>query len=279
MRIFAMRMAPVQISFLGYPGTMALETMDYLVGDNVLVPAELRAGYSEKIIYLPSYQPNDSARKVADKTPSRRELGLPAQGFVFCSFNNAYKILPATFDVWMRILKQAQGAVLWLAGTNPIAIRNLRAEAARRGVDPDRLIFAPRVESAEDHLARQRAADLFLDTWPYNAHTTASDALWVGLPVLTKPTEAFAGRVAASVLTALDLPELIAPTAEAYEALAVELAHDPKRLARIREKLARNRLTSPLFDTALYARNIEDAFVQAHERARTGLAPDHIHVK
>ena len=278
MRVFAMRIAPVQVGFLGYPGTTGLETIDYLVADCVVIPAESRNQYSEKIIALPCLQPNDDARKIAAVTPSRRDLGLPEQGFVYCCFNNTYKITPATFDVWMRILKRVEDSVLWLSDANAVATRNLRAEAERRGVHSARLIFAPRVSSLEEHLARQRAADLFLDTRPYNAHTTASDALWAGLPVLTWPTAGFAGRVAASLLTALDLPELIAPTAETFETLAIELAEDPGLLAHIRQKLEHQRRTSSLFNTNLYARHIEMAYRQIHDRARSGLPPDHIQI-
>ena len=279
MRAFAMRVAPVQVNFLGYPGTMGLETIDYMIADETLISAESRKFYSEKIVTLPSFQPNDAKRKIADITPHRRDLGLPDKSFVFCCFNNAYKITPDIFDLWMRILKRVSGSVLWLSDNNPRATRNLRAEADRRGVSSDRLIFAKRVASADEHLARQRAADLFLDTRPYNAHTTASDALWAGLPVLTCPTATFAGRVAASLLTALDLRELIAPTPEAYETLAVALAGDAQRLTAIREKLARNRFSSPLFDTATYTRHLEAAYTQVHARALAGLAPDDVRIE
>jgi predicted O-linked N-acetylglucosamine transferase (SPINDLY family) len=204
-------------------------------------------------------------------------LGLPATGFVFCCFNNNYKIAPPVFDCWMRILKQCEGSVLWLLADNAKAASNLKKEATARGVAAERLIFGSRLP-LNDHLTRLRAADLFLDTLPYNAHTTASEALWVGMPVLTCAGDAFASRVAASVLHAFSLPELVTTTLNDYETLAVELAHDPKKLAAIRRKLAANRLVSPLFDTALFAKHLEAAYAAMYRRDRSGLAPADIHV-
>jgi len=183
------------------------------------------------------------------------------------------------FAAWARILRAVAGSVLWLSDNGPEATQNLRSEARRHDLDAERLIFAPRLPSLEDHLTRYRAADLFLDTRPYNAHTTASDALWSGLPVLTAPTEAFAGRVAGSLLTALDLPELIAPSLEAYETLAIELGLNPERLRDLKEKLARNRLVAPLFDTPLYARHLEAAYTKMYQRYNAGLPPDHIEIE
>jgi predicted O-linked N-acetylglucosamine transferase (SPINDLY family) len=276
--IFALRPAPVQVSYLGYPGTMGADFIDYLIADRVLIPAASRRCFAEKIAYLPnSYQVNGRGRQVADRTFTRSELGLPEAAFVFCCFNNNYKINPATFDSWMRLLKRVAGSVLWLFEDNAGAAANLRREAAARGVDPERIIFAGRMALPE-HLARHRLADLFLDTLPCNAHTTASDALWAGLPVVTQIGETFAGRVAASLLTALGLPELIAPTAQAYEELAFELAVDAGKRAAITRKLADNRLTTPLFDAALFARHIEAAYAAMHARQRAGLPPDHIDV-
>ena len=221
--IFAYRAAPIQVSYLGYPGTMSADYMDYLIADKTLIPQEFQQAYSEKIIYLPnSYQVNDRKRVISDKTFTRAELGLPEQGFVFCSFNNNYKILPATFDCWMRILKAVEGSVLWLYEDNAAAAHHLRQEAEKRGVNPSRLVFAKNRPLAE-HLARHRLADLFIDAFPCNAHTTASDALWAGLPVLTLMGNSFASRVAASLLNAIGLPELIATTSQAYEALAIRL--------------------------------------------------------
>ena len=274
--IFARRAAPVQVNYLGYPGTMGAPYMDYLIADRVLVPVESRSRYAEKIVHLPhSYQVNDANRKIADRVFTRAELGLPTASFVFCCFNNTYKILPPLFDRWMRILLRVPDSVLWLLGDNPVAVSNLRLEAAARGIDPHRLIFANRIDLS-DHLARHRAADLFIDTLPCNAHTTASDALWAGLPVLTCVGEALAARVAASLLTAIGLTELIVPTLDRYEELAVELATHPEQLADIRRRLGENRLTAPLFDTPLYARHIEAAFTEIQERRLAGLPPDHV---
>ena len=276
--IFSYRAAPLQVNYLGYPGTMGTEYIDYLIADDTLIPESSRQHYSEKIVYLPnSYQVNDGKRAIANKTFSREELELPSTGFVFCCFNNSYKITPTTFDGWMRILKHADGSVLWLIEDNPTAACNLRKEAEARGVNAARLIFAKRMPLAE-HLARHRAAGLFIDTLPCNAHTSASDALWAGLPVLTCIGDAFASRVAASLLNAIDLPELITTTQEEYEALAVELATNPQRLSQIKQKLERNRLTTPLFDIALFTKHIEAAYTQMYERYQVDLPPEHIYV-
>ena len=275
--IFAERAAPVQANYLGYPGTMGAGYVDYIVADRVLIPPGSESHYSEKIAFLPdSYQVNDRKRVVAERSFGRDELGLPSEGLVFCCFNNNYKITPPTFDAWMRILKRVEPSVLWLIEDSPTAAANLRREAGRRGVRPERLVFARRT-NLPDHLARHRSADLFLDTLPYNAHTTASDALWAGLPVLTCAGEAFASRVAASLLSAAGLPELITGGLPEYEALAVELATNPPRLAQIRQKLLANRLAAPLFDTPRFARQIEAAYAEMHERWLAGRAPDHIY--
>ena len=278
--IFAGGHAPVQVNYLGYPGTMGADFIDYIVGDAVLIPPSHQRGYAEKVVYLPgSYLPHDGkSRAISERVFRRADFGLPDDGFVFCCFNNAYKFNPVLFRSRMQLLKAVERSVLWLSENNATAAANLRKEAAAAGVDPDRLVFAGRVPSMADHLARHRLADLFLDTLPYNAHTTASDALWAGLPVLTQIGETFAGRVAASLLTALGLPELIAQTEQQFESSAIELATRPERLAAIRERLARNRLTMPLFDTQRYTRHIESAFATMHERHQNGLSPDHIHV-
>ncbi|OHC62313.1 MAG: hypothetical protein A2040_06055 [Rhodocyclales bacterium GWA2_65_19] len=277
--VFAMRAAPLQVSYLGYPGTMGADYIDYLIADPTLIPESHQNDYAEKIAYLPNcYQVNDVKRRIAEEEFSRADLGLPQRGFVFCCFNNNFKITPDTFDRWMRILKRVEGSVLWLFEDNAEASSNLRKEALLRGVDADRLIFAKRLELPE-HLARHRQADLFLDTLPYNAHTTASDALWTGLPVLTCLGETFAGRVAASLLNAIHLPELITSAPEAYEALAIELAMNPDKLRSIKQKLASNRLATPLFDTQLFARHIEAAYTAMYERYQADLAPEHIHVQ
>jgi predicted O-linked N-acetylglucosamine transferase (SPINDLY family) len=276
--IFALRAAPLQVNYLGYPGTMGAGYIDYLVADRTLIPEGWQHHYSEKIIYLPdSYQVNDSKRAIADTAFERADLGLPKRGFVFCCFNNNFKIIPHTFDCWMRILQRVEGSVLWLFADNPTAVSNLRREADRRNVDAERLVFGERMQLPE-HLARHRAADLFVDTWPCGAHTTASDALWAGLPVLTCVGESFASRVAASLLTALHLPELIATTPEEYEELAVHLATDPKRLGQMRQKLADTRLTAPLFNTQLYARRLESAFNAIYERYQANLPVDHLYL-
>jgi protein O-GlcNAc transferase len=276
--IFSRRPAPIQVSYLGYPGTMGAGFIDYIVSDTTVIPQSHRPFYAEKVIGLPhSYLAIDNLRPASDKAFTRAECGLPQDGFVFCCFNNNYKILPATFDSWMRVLAQVQGSVLWLVQDNDSAADNLRREATTRGISPDRLIFATRLPPAE-HLARQRLAGLFLDTFPYNAHTTASDAVWVGLPVLTRIGETFVGRVAASLLNAIGLPELITQTQDAYEKLAIELAMHPDKLAGIKSKLAANRLASPLFDTARFTRHIERAYEAIHERQQSGLPPEHIDV-
>jgi predicted O-linked N-acetylglucosamine transferase (SPINDLY family) len=270
--IVALRPAPVQVNYLGYPGTMGAEFIDYLIADRFLIPAGHAADYSEKLVLLPgSYQVNDRKRPVA-ATPPRRELGLPENGFVFCCFNHTYKILPETFSVWMRLLEAVPGSILWLLESNPWAGENLRREARIRGVDPDRLVFAPPLPM-DRHLGRLAAADLFLDTTPYNAHTTASDALWAGLPVLTAPGDTFASRVAGSLLTAVGLPELIAGSMESYEALALQFARERERLAALRGKLARNRDAAPLFDTPRFARNLESAYEIMWRQYQSGDGP------
>ena len=276
--VFALKVAPIQVNYLGYPGTMGADYIDYIIADPILIPERNREFYTEKIVYLPdSYQVNDSTRVVSEKVCTREEMGLPPEGFVFCCFNNNFKITPLRFDGWMRILGQVEGSVLWLLEDNETASANLRMEAVQRGVNPNRLIFAGRLPNKE-HLARQKLADLFLDTFPCNAHTTASDALWVGLPILTRMGESFASRVAASLLNAIHLPELITTTEEEYEALAVELALNSKRLKRITRKLKKNRLTTPLFNTERFTRKIEEAYTEMYRRYQNDLPPDHIHI-
>jgi predicted O-linked N-acetylglucosamine transferase (SPINDLY family) len=276
--IFAGRAAPLQAQWIGYPGTMGADYMDYVIADGTVIPAGSESDYSEKILRLPhSYQANDSKRAISGKAITWQEAGLPPSGFVFCSFNNNYKILPQAFESWMRILTAVHGSVLWLLEDNETAAANLRKETAARGVDPARLVFAGRVP-LDEHLARHRLADLFLDTWPYNAHTTASDALWTGLPLLTCAGHAFAGRVAASLLNALALPELLTNTVEDYEARAIDLAQNPESLAAIRNKLESNRTTMPLFDGKLFARHLEAGYEAIFARHQSGLPPDHIQV-
>ena len=276
--IFANRAASIQVNYLGYPGTMGADYIDYIIADKTLIPPQSQEYYSEKVVYLPdSYQVNDRKKTISDKQFTRQELGLPKDGFVFCCFNNNYKILPTTFDGWMRILKLLEGSVLWLFQDNPLAVENLKKEALNHGIDANRLVFAERMLLPE-HLARHCQADLFLDTFPYNAHTTTSDALWAGLPVLTLMGKSFAGRVAASLLNAIGLPELITTNQEEYEALAIELALNPQKLADIKLKLANNRLAAPLFDTPLFAKNLEAAYIKMVERYQADLQPDDIYL-
>ena len=274
--VFARRPAPIQVNYLGYLGTMGAEYIDYIVADRTVIPETQKHLYMEKIIYLPnSFQPTDRQRHISDKIFMRADCGLPQEGFVFCNFNAHYKITPDVFDIWMRILMRVNGSVLWLVAGNPTTESNLKKEALVRGVNAERLIFAPPVPLPE-HQARLRLADLFLDTLPYNAGATASDTLWAGIPLLTCIGDTFVGRMAASVLEAISLPELITTTPEAYERMAVDLATHPEKLAAIRHKLAENRLTTPLFNTRLFTKHIEAAYIAMHERHQAGLAPDHI---
>ncbi len=271
--IFAHRPAPAQVNYLAHPGTMGADYMDYIFADKTVIPPGQERFYSEKLVYLPdSYQANDSRRRVAERTPSRAEAGLPDAGFVFACFNNSYKITPPVFDVWMRLLRAIDGSVLWLLQDNDAATANLKREAEGRGVEAQRLVFAPRL-NVEAHLARQRLADLFLDTLPCTAHTTASDALWVGLPVLTVLGTTFAGRVAASLLNAVGLPEMVTSSLAAYEALALSHARDASALARVRAKLEENRNTHALFDTARFTRNLEAAFEAIWSRTQRAEPP------
>ena len=273
--ILASRPAPVQVSYLGFPGTMGATYIDYIVADPILIPPQSQLAYTERVVRLPdSYQVNDSHYEVAERTPGRAELGLPEQGFVFCCFNNNFKITADVFAVWMRLLNEVPGSVLWLAATRNEVVGNLRARARALSVDPDRLVFAPRVPERADHLARYRRADLFLDTIPFNAHATATDALWCGLPVLTVQGTTFAGRVGSSLLRTMDLQdELVCPDLATYEARALELARNPAALATLREKLARNRQSSALFDTDRFRRHIEAAYIEMWQRSCRGEQP------
>lgn len=269
--ILAHRAAPVQVGWLGYPGTLAAPYVDYVIADAVVLPPGAEGDWSEAVVRLPLYQPND-ALTAADAAPSRADAGLPNDAFVFACLNNPAKITPETFAAWMAILAGAPGAVLWLYEGSPGVATNLRGWAVEAGIDPDRLIFAAPAPHAQ-HLARQGLADLGLDTWPYGAHTTASDALRMGVPVLTLPGKSFASRVAASLLTALDLPELIAPDIAAYVAVAKRLAADRPGLDALKAKLDKGLRTSPVFDPAAFARRLEAAFVTLHLRAQAGLSP------
>ena len=271
--ILSHRPAPIQVNYLGYPGTMAAPFIDYIIADRVVLPLDRQPYCTEKIVHLPdSYQANDAKRKVASLAPTRTQAGLPEDAFVFCCFNNNYKITPPVFDVWMRLLAQLDGSVLWLLRDNPGAEQNLRREASTRRIDATRLVFADHA-SPPEHLARQRLADLFLDTIPINAHTTASDALWVGLPLLTCRGNAFAGRVAASLLEAAGLPELVTTSLEQYEALALRLATDATLLDQFRRRLTNGATTSRLFDSDRFRRHIEAAYLRMWERWQRGEKP------
>lgn len=271
--IFARRPAPLQVNYLGFPGTMAAPYMDYLIADRIVVPEAQQAHYTENIARMPDcFQANDDRRRIAAHQLTRTAAGLPDSGFVFCCFNNSYKITPPVFTQWLTLLQSLPGSVLWLLSEHPAVTRNLRAEAQRQGVDPQRLVFAERLPYA-DHLARVQLADLFLDTLPFNAGTTASDALWAGVPVLTCCGEAFASRMAASLLTAIGLPELIADNADDYSALALQLATTPSLLKELRARLSRNRSDSALFDTALFCRNLESAYLAMWARCCRGEQP------
>jgi predicted O-linked N-acetylglucosamine transferase (SPINDLY family) len=252
---------------------MGADFIDYIIVDPFIVPSSQQPFFSERLVHLPrSYQANDRRREVADARTSRQDFGLPAEGLVLCSFNNSYKISPAFFDIWMRLLRAVPGSVLWLLEANPLVRGNLRFEAERRGVDTGRLIFAPVVPPAE-HLARHRHADLFLDTLPCNAHTTASDALWAGLPVVTCSGDTFAGRVAGSLLMAIDMPELVTKSLEEYEQAALALARSPQRLIAVREKLQNNRDGSALFDLPKLTGNIEAAYARMWQTWLAGQTP------
>jgi len=271
--IFAHRPAPVQVSYLGFPGTTGADFIDYVIADETVLPSDQQPFWTEKIVRLPDcYQVNDRKRQIAARTPTRKECGLPERGFVFCCFNSNYKITPPVFDIWMRLLAKVEGSALWLLHDNAAAERNLRKEAAARGIDPARLVFADRLPLAE-HLARHRLPDLFLDTLPYNAHTTASDALWAGLPVLACLGKTFTARVAGSLNRAVGVPELVTTSLDHYEALALALANEPSLLRSYRKRLAKNRLTAPLFDTDRLCRHLEQAYLTMLDIARSGEAP------
>jgi protein O-GlcNAc transferase len=265
------RPAPIQVSYLGFPGTMGADYIDYILADRIVIPSGHDQFYSEKVVYLPNcFQINDDKREISKSFPSRTQAGLPEHGFVFCSFNNSAKITPFMFDIWMRLLRQIEGSILWLSAGDARTLQNVREEARKRGISTNRLIFARREQQNEDHLARLRLADLFLDTLPYNAHTTASDALWVGLPLVTCLGSTYSGRVAASLLHTIGLPELITNSLEEYQALALQLARDPKLLASVKDKLAGNRAARPLFDTVRCTRHIEAAYTTMWERNQRG---------
>ena len=274
----AYRVAPVQLSYVGYLGTLGAPYIDYILADDTLIPEKNQPYYTEQLLYLPCYQVNDRKREISSRVFKREELGLPETGFVYCCFNNNYKITPSTFAAWMTILKSVPGSVLWLLADNPTAQTNLSNNAALHGVDPLRLIFGGRLEASE-YLARYKTADLFLDTWPYNAGTTATDALLVGLPVLTRMGESFASRMASSVLMGLDLPELITGSIEAYQQRAIELALNPVPYQVLRDKVSNNRIKSQLFNPVAFTTHLEDGLIHALKHAQSGQGPKTFHVK
>jgi protein O-GlcNAc transferase len=272
--VFAHHAAPIQVAYLGYPATTGANFIDYFLADEIVLPFDQQPFFAEKIVHLPDcYHAYDTTRPIAPGIPTRRELNLPDQGFVFCCFNKSFKLSAPVFDIWMRLLARVHGSVLWLSATNDPAQANLRREAAARGIDPARLIFAPYASGIADHLARHRAADLFLDTLPYGAHSTACDALWAGLPVVTCAGNTFAGRVGTSMVKAAGLPELVTHNLGDYEALALKLATDHDHLASIRRKLADQRPTCPLFDAERFRRHVEAAYATMWDIYQRGEIP------
>lgn len=275
--IFAFRAAPLQVNYLGYPGTLGTDYYDYILADRHIIPAEHQQFYAENVAYLPdTYLPTDNSVAISDRTPTRSECGLPETGFVFCSFSHDYKISPPVFEVWMRLLKQVPGSVLWLMSRGELAQRNLRKAAQSHGIEPSRLVFAGRVPLVEDHLARYRQAGLFLDTHPYNAHTTAADALMAGLPVITYMGNSFPSRVAGSLLHAIGMPELATQTLSEYEALALQLAQQPVLLADVRAKIQANKANFPLFDTSGFCFNLEATYIAMWRAQQLGQAHDEV---
>jgi protein O-GlcNAc transferase len=274
--VFAYRAAPMQINFLGYPGTMGAEFIDYIIADQHLIPPKNQKYFSEKQIYLPNtYMPTDNSREFSKRPISRSDMGLPDNAFVFCCFNNNYKITDLEFDIWMRVLSKVEGSVLWLRRSNQLSDKNMIKEAQKRNINASRLVFADRVPM-DEHLARHKLADLFIDTFAFNAHTTTSEALWAGLPVVTKMGQGFAARVAGSLLNAVGLPELVTENEQDYEDLIIDLATNPNKLAKVKEKLATNRLSHPLFDTELYTKHLEDGYQQAYQNYFEGKNPETI---
>lgn len=259
--IFAKRVAPIQINYLGFPSTMGASFMDYIIADEILIPKTERNSYDEKILYMPhSFQVNDASKPISEKVFTRSEFGLPEDGFIFCAFSNSYKITPSVFAAWMNILQAIPESVLWLSIENELARENLRKQASVQDISVERLIFAQRLPSLADHLARYRLADVFLDTTPYGAHTTASDALWAGLPVLTCLGRGYASRVAASLLHALDLDDLISSNLKGYEQKAIALAQNPEQLNALKVKLSEQIKLSPLFNTLQFTQDLENIY-------------------
>jgi predicted O-linked N-acetylglucosamine transferase (SPINDLY family) len=277
--IFSYRAAPIQVNWLGYPGTIGANFIDYIIADKTIIPESHRIFYTEKIAYLPyTYLVDDSKRIASSRVFTKKECGLPENVFIFCCFNNDYKFNPQMLDCWSRILNSVEDSVLWISENNEMFKTNIKIEFQNREIDPKRIIFAKRTESMADHLARYALADVFLDTHPYNAHTTAVDSLKAGIPVLTLIGQSFASRVAASLLRAIELPELITNTQAEYETLAIELAKSPQKLAEIKKKLVEKQLTTSLFDVTLFTKNLESAYIKMYEQYQAGLEPDHLYV-
>jgi predicted O-linked N-acetylglucosamine transferase (SPINDLY family) len=275
--IFSYRVAPIQVNWLGYPGTIGADFIDYIVADRTIIPETHHKFYVEKVVCLPNtYMVDDSKRVGSSRKFTREECGLPKNSFVFCCFNNGYKFNSQVLDRWSRILTAVENSVLWISENSVIFKANITLEFKNRGIDSRRIIFAQRLESMADHLARYALADLFLDTYPYNAHTTAVDSLKAGVPVITLIGQSFASRVAASLLNVVGLPELITSTLDEYVALATELDTNHNKFIDLKIKLARNRLLTPLFDTSIFTKNIEAAYIEMYERHQGGLEPSHL---
>ncbi len=277
--IFHKRCSPIQVNYLGYPGTLGNANIDYIIADKIIIPKKNEKFYSEKIVYLPNtYQVNDSKKQISKKFLSKKEFGLPENSFIFCCFNQNYKINPKIFNIWMDLLLEVKNSTLWLIEDNEISIKNLKKEAEKKMVNQNRIIFAKRLPN-EKHLARHKLADLFIDTFPYTAHTTGSDALWSGLPLVTLKGETFASRVASSLLNAVNLPELVTTSYEEYKELAIKLSLNPKILQTFKKKLEINISKKPLFNTKLFVKNIESAFIQMHDRYYKGMPKKNIYIK
>ena len=277
--IFANKVAPIQINYLGYPGSMGAEYIDYIIADKNLIPENNYKFYSEKIIFMPHhYQVQNDELKVSKTVPTKKDLGLPKDHFVFCAINNTYKISPDIFDIWMRLLKKVEKSVLWLLDSSPASKKNLLNEAKARGIKKNRLVFAKR-EINEKYLGQLKYADIYLDTFIYNAGATASNALWIGIPVITKMGKSYTARMASSLLKSIDLPELITTSPEDYEKLALELATNPEKLKNIKKKLEINRITKPLFDTEKFTRHFENGLEQVFKNYMDENKPQNIFVK
>jgi predicted O-linked N-acetylglucosamine transferase (SPINDLY family) len=277
--IFAYRCAPLQINYLAYPATMGCGYIDYIIADKILIPEDHQKYFTEKIIYLPkSYQVSDQKRSISKKIIYKKDFNLPEDKFIFCCFNNVTKINPEIFEIWMKILKKNQESILWLLSDNKNVIYNLKLEAEKRGIKKDRLIFCNKLTN-EDHLARYKLADLFLDTIPYNAHVTANDALWCGVPVLTLIGASFASRVGASILNALNMKELIAHSKTEFEDIASSIYKDPKKFKSIKQKLLNNKINTTFFNTKLYTKNLELAYLDIYKKNKKNLKPENIYIK